>query len=118
MAKRRLLLLSASLLSCLVLEGAWHAGLYAEQRTEEVLVAQSQQQLSEEEVKKLFNEAEQLKKAGDYASAAAIWERLVDAVENDLGPEHPTTAISLNSLALLYSNQGFYKQAEPLYLRA
>jgi tetratricopeptide (TPR) repeat protein len=31
---------------------------------------------------------------------------------------HPHTACSLNSLALLYNNQGRYDQAEPLYHRA
>ncbi|MFL0770947.1 MAG: tetratricopeptide repeat protein, partial [Prochlorococcus sp.] len=110
--------MSASLLSCLVLEGAWQAGLYAKPRTQEVVVAQSQAQLSKEEVKKLVNEADRLKKIGDYASAAAIWERLVNAVENDLGPEDPITASFLNNLAELYREQGLYKQAEPLYIRS
>jgi len=35
-----------------------------------------------------------------------------------LGPEHPSTATSLNNLALLYDNQGLYAKAEPLYQRA
>jgi len=34
--------------------------------------------------------------------------------EEQLGPTHPRTASSLNSLALLYWNQGKYEQAEPL----
>ncbi|MBA2287432.1 MAG: tetratricopeptide repeat protein [Ktedonobacteraceae bacterium] len=35
-----------------------------------------------------------------------------------MGPEHPGTATSLNNLALLYSNQGNYEEALPLYQRA
>ncbi len=35
-----------------------------------------------------------------------------------LGPDHPDTATTLNNLALLYSDQGKYAQAEPLYQRA
>ena len=35
-----------------------------------------------------------------------------------LGPEHPDVATSLNNLAVLYSAQGLYAKAEPLYQRA
>ena len=38
--------------------------------------------------------------------------------EQQVGPQHPDTASSLNNLAALYSNQGKYEQAEPLYQRA
>ena len=38
--------------------------------------------------------------------------------EHVLGPNHPNTANSLNNLAVLYDNQGKYKEAEPLYQRA
>jgi CHAT domain-containing protein len=38
--------------------------------------------------------------------------------EKTLGPEHPTTATSLNNLALLYKTTGAYAQAEALYQRA
>ena len=34
-----------------------------------------------------------------------------------LGPEHPETLFSVNSLADLYQVQGRYAQAEPLYRR-
>jgi tetratricopeptide (TPR) repeat protein len=36
----------------------------------------------------------------------------------ELGPDHPDTAESLNNLAILYFYQGKYEQAEPLYQRA
>ncbi|MFM7881683.1 MAG: tetratricopeptide repeat protein, partial [Microcystis panniformis] len=35
-----------------------------------------------------------------------------------LGDNHPDVATSLNNLALLYSSQGRYTEAEPLYLQA
>jgi tetratricopeptide (TPR) repeat protein len=38
--------------------------------------------------------------------------------EQALGHDHPDIAISLNILALLYSVQGKYAEAEPLYQRA
>jgi hypothetical protein len=43
-----------------------------------------------------------------YLSALAIKEKI-------LGPEHPDTATTLHSLAVLYGEQGKYEQAEPLY---
>ena len=38
--------------------------------------------------------------------------------EKALGPEHPATAISLSSLAVLYEDLGAYDQALPLQQRA
>ncbi|KAB8318275.1 tetratricopeptide repeat protein, partial [Tolypothrix campylonemoides VB511288] len=35
-----------------------------------------------------------------------------------LGEEHPDVASSYNNLALLYSSQGRYTEAEPLLLKA
>jgi tetratricopeptide (TPR) repeat protein len=35
-----------------------------------------------------------------------------------LGDKHPSVAISLNNLAELYSSQGRYEEAEPLFLQA
>jgi len=35
-----------------------------------------------------------------------------------LGEEHPDVASSFNNLALLYSDQGRYTDAEPLYIKA
>ena len=39
-------------------------------------------------------------------------------MSSNSGPDHPDTAQSLNSLAVLYYEQGKYKQAEPLSQRA
>ncbi len=38
--------------------------------------------------------------------------------EQQLGPDHPDTALSLNNLAELYRSQGRYGEAEPLYGRS
>ena len=44
--------------------------------------------------------------------------RALQISEQQLGPEHPDTATSLNNLAGLYESQGKFPEAEPLYLRA
>ena len=38
--------------------------------------------------------------------------------EKALGPQHPMSAPSLNSLALVYKDQGRHAEAEPLYKRS
>lgn len=38
--------------------------------------------------------------------------------EQNVGPDHPNVATSLNNLAELYHTQGDYAKAEPLYKRA
>jgi tetratricopeptide (TPR) repeat protein len=55
---------------------------------------------------------------GRYPEAEPLLLRALAIYEQHLGPEHPDTATSLNSLATLYRNQGRYPEAEPLYLRA
>ena len=44
--------------------------------------------------------------------------RSVAINERALGPDHPDVAACLNSLALMYEDQGMYALAEPLYVRA
>ena len=46
------------------------------------------------------------------------WSKMSELQRRHLGPEHPSLATSLNNLALLYSNQGQYVPAEPLYQQA
>jgi len=53
-----------------------------------------------------------------YAQAEPLYQRALAIREKILGPEHPAVATSLNSLAVLYRDQGQYAQAEPLYQRA
>jgi tetratricopeptide (TPR) repeat protein/transcriptional regulator with XRE-family HTH domain len=53
-----------------------------------------------------------------YPLAEPLYLQALHIREQQLGPDHPDTAQSLNNLALLYYKQGRYTQAEPLYLRA
>jgi Tetratricopeptide repeat len=59
--------------------------------------------------------------AVEIFSRAALWQLLIPIyeefaklVEDRLGPEHPNTAQSLNSLAELYRAQGLFEEAERL----
>jgi tetratricopeptide (TPR) repeat protein len=47
-----------------------------------------------------------------------LYHRILNIMEQQLGPNHPDIAQSLNNLALLYRKLGKYSQAEPLYRRA
>jgi tetratricopeptide (TPR) repeat protein len=53
-----------------------------------------------------------------YAEAEPLYQRALSIREQQLGPDHPQTAGSLNNLATLYQAQGKYEQAEPLFQRA
>ena len=53
-----------------------------------------------------------------YAVMEPLCVRALAIYEQQLGTEHPSTASSLNNLAILYSDQGKYAEAEPLYQRA
>jgi tetratricopeptide (TPR) repeat protein len=55
---------------------------------------------------------------GRYEEAEPLIKRALEIRERMLGANHPDTAISLNSLAVIYENQGRYKEAEPLIKRA
>jgi tetratricopeptide (TPR) repeat protein len=58
-----------------------------------------------------------LKDQGDLAAARPLLER-APIYLNLRGPEHPDTADSLNSLAVLLQAQGDFAAARPLYERA
>ena len=53
-----------------------------------------------------------------YKQAEPLLQRALAIREQQLEPDHPNTAESLNNLAVLYDKQGKYKQAEPLLQRA
>jgi tetratricopeptide (TPR) repeat protein len=55
---------------------------------------------------------------GRYAEAEALYKRALEIDEKALGKDHPDTATSLNTLAVLYHHQGKYAEAEALYKRA
>ena len=53
-----------------------------------------------------------------YAEAIPLQLQELAWVERVLGPEHPSTASSLNNLGEIYRFQGRYREAEPLYKRS
>ena len=55
---------------------------------------------------------------GLYSLAQPWYEQCLSTVRERLGENHPSTATSLNNLAILYKSQGKYQQAEPLYIQA
>ena len=55
---------------------------------------------------------------GRYGEAEPLYQRALAIVEQQLGPDHPDTATSLNNLAVLYESMGRYGEAESLYQRA
>jgi tetratricopeptide (TPR) repeat protein len=53
-----------------------------------------------------------------YPQAEPLHQRALALCEQQLGPQHPRTATSLERLAIVYKDQGKYAEAEPLYQRA
>lgn len=54
----------------------------------------------------------------DYAQALHWFQQCCTAVENRLGANHISVAASLSNLGNLHREQGHYREAEPLFLRA
>jgi tetratricopeptide (TPR) repeat protein len=59
-----------------------------------------------------------LREIGDYRDARPYFERALAIREQQLGPDHPYTAGSLNNLAMLLRDQGALAEARPLLERA
>jgi len=70
------------------------------------------------EVQEWQRQVEALVRQGKYQEAALIQEKELAWKEKHLGPVHPDTGTSLNTLAELYYYQGTYAKAWPLILRA
>ena len=66
----------------------------------------------------LNQEVGELYRAGKYDRAVVVAKKALEVAQNNVGPDHPSVAVSLNNLALLYDTQGQYAQAEPLYKRS
>jgi tetratricopeptide (TPR) repeat protein len=78
-----------------------------------------QQSKAQVEAAVLFVQAGRyLRDRARYEQAAPLLQRALAIREQQLGPNHPNTASSLNNLAMLYRAQGKYAEAEPLYQRA
>ena len=65
-----------------------------------------------------YNRYNTLYQQGRYSDALPYATEALRLGEEELGPDHPTTATLLNNLALLYKTQGKYAEAEPLYRRS
>jgi Tfp pilus assembly protein PilF len=55
---------------------------------------------------------------GKYGEVEPFYLRSLKIREQQLGPEHPDVANSLNNLAAFYCSQGKYSEAEPLFVRS
>ena len=71
-----------------------------------------------EGARRLMQEASGLRARGRSAEAVPLTQRALALVERELGPDDPSVAFSLNSLAVLYGDKGDYAQAEALCQRA
>ena len=65
----------------------------------------------------LTQETLRLYRAGKYERAIIVAQAAYKVAEDNVGPDHPDVAISLNALGLLYKTQGHYAKAEPFYNR-
>jgi tetratricopeptide (TPR) repeat protein/CHAT domain-containing protein len=66
----------------------------------------------------LVNRSKSLREAGQYPAARTNLLEALPIIGELLGESHPTYAVSLNELAMLYQDQGNYARAEPLYKEA
>jgi tetratricopeptide (TPR) repeat protein len=67
---------------------------------------------------RLVKQANRLVEQKKISEAIARWEDIVRLSEKIYGSNHIQTATSLNNLAFLYSSEGLYGNAEPLYVHA
>jgi tetratricopeptide (TPR) repeat protein len=66
----------------------------------------------------LSEEVMSLYQKGQYDRAVVVAKKALNVAEKAGGSNHPSVAVSLNNLALLYQAQGQYAQAEPLCTRS
>lgn len=66
----------------------------------------------------LNREGMTLLKNGEYARGVEVAKRAIVIAEQEMGPDHPEVATSLNNLAAIYVHQGKYAQAVALYKRS
>ena len=66
----------------------------------------------------LIQQAKALRSQGKYAEGIPVAQDGVQVAERMFGADHPNVAVSLNLLAVMYTDQGKYAEAEPLYRRS
>lgn len=77
-----------------------------------------QAQETQTQWKALNEDAMTLYRQGQYVQAVVVAKQALEAAQASVGPDHPDTAVILNSMAVLGSAQGDYASAEPLYTRS
>jgi tetratricopeptide (TPR) repeat protein/uncharacterized protein YraI len=70
------------------------------------------------EANTLIKKVSELSRAGKFAEAVPLTQRLVAVAEKTFGPNHQLVAIAISDLAMLYVKLDRYADAEPLYKRA
>ena len=70
------------------------------------------------EVQILDKQVNEFAKAGKYAEAIPLQQRVLAILEKVLGPDDANVATALKNLAILYRVQGRYADAEPLFKRS
>jgi tetratricopeptide (TPR) repeat protein len=70
------------------------------------------------EAEALYPRIIELWRAGKYAEAVPLAQRVLEIYEKQSGRDHPNVAMALNNLAELLRDQGRYAEAEPFYKRA
>jgi tetratricopeptide (TPR) repeat protein len=68
-----------------------------------------------EDADMLFKEASLLQNNGDYSKAAERYQTCLAIQREVLGPQHPSTLVSMGSLALVLRRQGKVDEAKTLY---
>ena len=66
----------------------------------------------------LNQEVMELLRTGKYDRGVAVAQKALQVAEQNVGPNHPHVATSLNNLALLYKTRGDYASSVPLYKRS
>ena len=74
--------------------------------------------MEEAEGEKLNDIATTLYQQGEFSKAIRAGKEALKVAGSTFGPVHANVATATNNLALLYSEQGKYAEAEPLYKRS
>ncbi|MEI7854016.1 MAG: tetratricopeptide repeat protein, partial [Planctomycetota bacterium] len=99
------------------LAGALILLVFAEAKAYEIPLT-AQQKADLERAITLNKQVINLFSQGKYAEATPLAIEALKIRRETLGDKHPSTATSINNLALLYKAQAQYAKAEPLYLEA
>jgi len=66
----------------------------------------------------LSQTAEELYRQGKYDGAVVVAQKALEVAKQNVGPDHPDVAKSLNSLGRIYERQADFAKAEPLLKRS